>query len=339
MRLLVLAAVVGCAGPRAGAPPVPSVPKPSNEVPSSPLPRGEGDVLLRGAADLDGDGREDDISVEGTGFVLGEPYPRIPVAIDECASRGDLGCLVTLRVGNASVEIPVTAPDAGFGGFGVEIVDIDPMDQRRELLVTQRGGDGEDPWYEFRVVVYDGRALHVSELWHSNGYNSGTARAGGGALVLEYDECPDRTTVLYRLDGPRLVETDRKVERVRAPDTCAACPFVYVLEGHEFEKRGEILRYLHRKDLEQTQTLPLGPVDGTVVVELREEKDEVTFLDDIWLDVDGTRIDPLDVAFAADGHYHVLRKGDVLRLTFEAPAGTARLVATGYYEPLLTPSQ
>jgi hypothetical protein len=301
-------------------------------------------VLWQAAADLDGDGKVDEITLASTQAKL-DPKPEYPdelinVAVSEC----DQPCPATLTIGAGSQDVVI--PGGFRGGIGIRVIDIDPSDKRKELLITRYGDSEEDPWREFTIVLYDG-AIHLQDLWHSGGYNSGTAKIGGnGALVLEYDECPDRSTVTYVVQGTKLVETDRKVVRTKNPDECAACPFVYLRDAAgDFVVQGEILRNLNREALAASQTLALGPAAGaeTVVVELREEKDEITFLDEVHLEVGGVAILPdecgSDGAFCAvDGAHHLLRRGDVLRLTFAVGAAATatsrpRLVASGYYLP------
>jgi hypothetical protein len=77
-------------------------------------------------------------------------------------------------------------------------------------------------------------------------------------------------------------------------------------------------------------------------VELREEKDETTFLDEVHLESDGAAWAPLECAAkaafcAADGTHHEMHRGDTLRLTFAVSAAQTsaplRLSASGYYLP------
>jgi hypothetical protein len=247
-----------------------------------------------------------------------------------------------LRVGGSSRELAI--PTGYFGGVGISVIDIDAADRRKEILIQRRGESEEDPWYEFTVAIYDG-GLHVQELWHSGGYNSGEVVLDGrGTLTLYYDECPDSTMVEYRLRGAGLVESGRKTVRTHDPDRCAACPHVYALEGDAFVYRGEILRNLSSPELETKQALRLSRAaiggERVVTIELREEKDETTFLEEIYLEIDGVAIEPRECAAGggfcrSDGSYHVIERGDSLRLTFavDAASGTPRLVAVGYYVP------
>jgi len=307
-----------------------------------------GRVLWEASADLDGDGQLESIRLVSNDIAEAvgdhENNHLINVPVTGCRVAAER-CAVELRVGDQVQSIAV--PAGYFGGLGIELVDLDRADPHRELLLRWRGaGEGEDPWYEHAVAFYDGRALRLQELWHGTGYGGGVVTLDGeGRLSIASDECPDTVTVVYRTQGWELLEDDRHTVRTSRPQECAACPRVYLLAGDRFEPRGEILRDLRGPELRAQQALALSPDrsrrPGTeLVIELREEKDEVTFLDEVYLEVGDRRIDPADCGAArycaADGAYHLLHRGDRLRLTFSlegTDAGSVRLIATGYYVP------
>ena len=122
-----------------------------------------------------------------------------------------------------------------------------------------------------------------------------------------------------------------------------ACPWVYVANGADFERRAEILRNRHGVDSVGTEITALGPVtaqDGAIVLRIVEEKDEVTFLDVLYLEIGGVPVyaEHASDLFAVDEQAVVLRRGDVIDLRFRAPAGFAdgdavTLIASGYYLP------
>lgn len=330
----------------------PGAPAPAAAAPARATAQPGARVLWHQSVDMDGDGKPEDVvleSVDASAVVeQHDEDPRIDVPITACEGGGNT-CTAILRVGKASQ--PVDIQSGYFGGVGLQIIDIDTSDGRKEVLVQQRGDNDEDPWFEFWVAIYDGKQLRYHALWHSSGYNSGSASAvGDGRLVVRYEECPDSYLVEYTLRGTQLVETDRDVVRVRNPDECAACPYVYVVEpGGTLAFRGEILRNLNRPELEGRQSLPLGSAAqlvarGLVTVELAEEKAETTFLDEVHLQVGDARVAPRECAgaaapafCAADGAYQVLRQGERLRLTFAVDgaggADPVRLVADGFYLP------
>jgi hypothetical protein len=127
-----------------------------------------------------------------------------------------------------------------------------------------------------------------------------------------------------------------------------ACPWVYVFNGTTFERRSEILRNLKSKSLETTQRHPLGltPVqDGVIRLQIREEKPETTYLDALYLEVDGIPVRPnagssqVKLLSYTDGHYLTLQQGDIYELIFNvsAIAGDSAsvepvTVSTGYYK-------
>jgi hypothetical protein len=300
------------------------------------------------SVDLDGDGTNETIRVSSGGSFELDPARGPGFRNLRCKAEK---CTLTVEPGSGGRAFELL--DAYPTLPSIEVIDIDRKDRVKELLVRTRAAMEEDPPYIFTVIHYDGTGVHVQELAHGHGYSTGTFRApGNGRFVTEYADCPDLTTTVYELRGGALAQTSKKTVRVRRPNECAACPMVYVLEDGGFRKRGEILRNLRAPSLAGLQSLDLisparfvVPAPGglsRVVVELREEKDETTFLDDVALEIGGIRYAPracsapLDYC-TVDGAHHLMRRGDALRLTFDVPApvpeGRARLWATGHYVP------
>ncbi len=126
-----------------------------------------------------------------------------------------------------------------------------------------------------------------------------------------------------------------------------ACPWLYVFDGQTFERRTEILRNIRGPQHEQTETTTIGRVkvvDGSVVVKVAEEKDEVSYIDSLALvtnaGIIAAEADPATTTKLAsdDGDYLVLKQGDSVKLHFPAPAGLAdgdpvSVVVNGYYVP------
>lgn len=125
-----------------------------------------------------------------------------------------------------------------------------------------------------------------------------------------------------------------------------ACPWVYVFNGHAFERRTEILRNIRSKQQETTEVTDLGwiqPVDNAVILRVAEEKDEHSYLDSVYLLVDGLPVyaeGTSDQLAATDQNYLVLAKGGMVDLHFPLPEGIAdsetvhvQIVASGYYIP------
>jgi hypothetical protein len=122
-----------------------------------------------------------------------------------------------------------------------------------------------------------------------------------------------------------------------------ACPWLYVYNGHSFERRTEILRNLRGQ--ERTEATPLGPVpavDGFIILQVAEERDEETFIDALSLRIDGVTVypegDSVEAArvAAVDGNALVLHQGEAYELRFRVPSSyiegdPVEVSATGYY--------
>ena len=125
-----------------------------------------------------------------------------------------------------------------------------------------------------------------------------------------------------------------------------ACPFYYLLskDGKLFRKEGEILRNIVGAEQEVLEETDIDyPVikDGQLSVLVKEEKDEISFIDYLALQVNGMTILPSQKGRAGhllstrDNEYLVMRKGDALLVTFPIPKGEklekVTLLAEGYY--------
>lgn len=137
----------------------------------------------------------------------------------------------------------------------------------------------------------------------------------------------------------------RPLSQVQSCDALAACPFVYRLGDGEPQLLGEILRNVRGAAAATVQSLAVeGRGEGRVEVRLSEQKPEVTYLDEVFLEVDGVRVEPqacraaaAPAYCAADGRNHLMGEGDALDLQFVTPPhAAARLVARGYYVPTPT---
>ena len=136
-----------------------------------------------------------------------------------------------------------------------------------------------------------------------------------------------------------------EVEFVLTDNNGWACPWLYVYDGRQFERRTEILRLLRGAANEQTEITPLGlvpTVNGAVILQIAEEQAEITFLDELVLLVGGiaVRADAAPPQLAErDQDYLILTNGEAYTFTFRLPdtlAGqeqvTASVIATGFYE-------
>ena len=129
-----------------------------------------------------------------------------------------------------------------------------------------------------------------------------------------------------------------------------ACPWLYVYNGRSFERRTEILRNIRGKQNERTEVSPIGPVeivDGTVILMVAEEKEEISFIDDLYVIVDGIEVRAEANSCAAakvaenDQDYLVITRGESFEFRFILPGpfagrqrATVSVVASGFYVPL-----
>jgi WD40 repeat protein len=128
---------------------------------------------------------------------------------------------------------------------------------------------------------------------------------------------------------------------------CLSCPWIYAHNGKDFVPVGEILVDQASKRLEGTTHLIL-PNDltqsGMVRIQIRELKDEITYLDALTMRIGEHVVYPEPSLRCArelagqDSEYAILKKGDIIYLEFRLgrdmlSEGPAVLDACGYYEP------
>ncbi|WP_437876572.1 hypothetical protein [Sorangium sp. So ce513] len=263
-----------------------------------------------------------------------------------------------LSVGAASIRVEIEpSPDVYWKQQArLEIVNLGG--KRRGVLFAAPTAELEDPPDRFRVyVLHDGSLVPVlDKVIGAYGITQLEFPGDGTARYIEdgWTACERvagakkvaREQVTLRLDaaGTRMIESGRKPTRhVQVCDELAACPYVDVLDAGGARRIGEILRDVRGPRAATVQSLDLGDRGaGPIAIRISEEKAEVTFLDEVFVEAGGARIYPrgCDVTpgpayCAADGRPHVLRQGDTLDLVFDA-GGDAVLFARGYYVPTPT---
>lgn len=183
------------------------------------------------------------------------------------------------------------------------------------------------------VIGGDGSVRYTEDGW------TACERAGHPSRPVAREE------VILRLRGGEMREAGRRRTSLRQVcDDLAACPVVYVVGADRETRAGEILRDLRGIDADALQGLALDTAPRALRVRLREQKNEVTRLDEIYLDADGQRVDARACAARAQpwceagGGRLRLGQGDTLELVFDVPAGAAvlTLFARGHYVPTPT---
>jgi hypothetical protein len=124
------------------------------------------------------------------------------------------------------------------------------------------------------------------------------------------------------------------------------CPFVSVKNGNEFVEISEILRNQMSRLLERNDriVIPLTTINNSeITIRIDERKDEISFIDRVYLMIDGKIIEPEIGGNSAlindeDMNYLVLKKGESVELKFHIPADITPqeiyINAKGYYESL-----
>lgn len=129
---------------------------------------------------------------------------------------------------------------------------------------------------------------------------------------------------------------------------CAySCPWVYIFNGEKFIKYKEIIKDQNSEALDLYQPLTIQAnciVDDELSILIIEELEETSYLDHIYLEVDGTRIEPETASIIRtlllqpDEKYLQLEKGESVMIKFyislNNPMPTdVNLMVKGFYKP------
>lgn len=111
-------------------------------------------------------------------------------------------------------------PPADWIKINVAVVDINSNDARREIVISQRYNDWEDPGTHNVVVAFK-KGVQVTELG-STDYDSGELRINdNGTVTMRVSNCPEHDRE-YKLEKGKLVATEDFISPM-PPEGCAAC--------------------------------------------------------------------------------------------------------------------
>lgn len=334
--LVLLGVVAACQSPRAPTAPVTNTVPAHAEAAAQDVPLAEGvEVYAATKGDVDGDGTAEPVEVRSNGM---------------------------LRVGGLTAPLPLERIDDPDYFQSQVRVSVEKLDGAHRVVVVATPTEGlEDPPPRYRVFVIEGGALAAiyddaiaGEALRFPG--DGTMRYDEGAWTAceraHYPPVPvgiDEVVLDRGADGRLAIKGQHASGRTFDCNNLAACPFVYAVDAHGAHRLGEVLRNLRGADAYALQSLAVpdglagAASDATdaIAIRISEEKPEVTFLDEVYVDVGGVRVEPRACSTAAppaycaaDGVPYVLREGDVLDLDFAATVdGPTAVFARGYYVP------
>jgi len=228
-----------------------------------------------------------------------------------------------------------------------EIININKKDSFKELLLSYKEAAIEDPSFNHSIFrLLDDSTITVSEIF-SSGYSNGQINyIDDYSFTVDHARFPDIKGT-YTLEGLYLKQSELYVQPEDEVDwsKVAACPFVYLVDGDNKLYKGEILRYLNAEYTETWQKLDMK-LDDKIYSNLRicisEEKDETTYLNSVYLSVNGKIYTPKLInsknrnIILDDDKYVEISKGEKIELQFNLKPElieTCILYAKGYYLP------
>jgi hypothetical protein len=105
-------------------------------------------------------------------------------------------------------------------------------------------------------------------------------------------------------------------------DDLGLCPYIYVFNGESYLQDIEIIPNQVGKNNDRLSEVVLKHpviIDGTLTIEIREIKEEISYIDYLSIKIHGKEISPLSgpaVIGSVDGTYIILKKGDSISLKF-----------------------
>ncbi len=277
-----------------------------------------------GTADLNGDGVDESIALVTGAIRVGNSVVVIPKEVPGFANMWDK-------------RMPAGAPISVDSWDDWKVVDIDVSDKRKELVLSFHAGEDYELSFFFH---YDGANLKAGPV-----LGPGNPKILGNGIVRSgHGNCGQSVTQTWKLKHGHLRLVRQKKQGRFDNDHCAACPFVYRLDGDAWHKKGEILRHLIGATLDGWQSLEIGPIQQrkeVLALSIREEKPETTYLDAVYISVGEERFLPLacdgsnvPAYCSADGRVSRIESGDAIELEFALPkelSGRALMWAKGYY--------
>jgi hypothetical protein len=308
---------------------------------AAPTPPAGAAVVVEGHGDLDGKPGDEALRLYSDGTIFGGNWVgrvQVPAATDY------------FREHQASISVEVLDQAKGTRVVVIALPTEEDEDPPNRYQILAPRGAALATIYDQVLGVYgvtqlrfpgDGTVRYTEDSWTACGSPHGEAGASPSEPV-SIDE------ITLALDGGGVLARTQESPSGQTFDCndLAACPWIYVDGAAGPVRVGEILRDVRGRAAYALQHLALpAAAAGPLRVRVAEEEDEVTFLDEIYVEADGLRVAPTACATAAPQAYCVadhqplrLARGDVLELTFDLPAATTPIVfARGYYVP--TPSR
>lgn len=214
---------------------------------------------------------------------------------------------------------------------------------RVALISDQEAADGEYGWWSvWQNLNRDNRtAVAPTEF---------TPQPGTYTLVVFWENNNGESDGIA-LEKIKVAPYVKHIEYDFSPSdftewNCLSCPWLCIYNGKEYVKHSEVLKDVTGYENRTTTITEIDPaniIDGKFQFQIREEKDEVSYIDQIQLKVGGqylqvTGEENASLLAASDDEFLVLKKDQKINLEVALPeswdASTPlQLEVSGYYHP------
>ena len=287
--------------------------------------------------DLDGDNIPESLII----------FPKSKDYFDNEYEAGNYQLTLSINGNFHTINIPWPAKSYWGAETKFKIIDINKNDGMNELLISFFEEEDEDPSTQNIIVRLFKNQITTFSLIRSYGYSNGRLHfTDMNSFHCEHGRYPTIRGE-YALSDYFI----RRINYYEQPEdevdweNVAACPFVYLNQNIENKFQGEILRHLDKQNKEGWQRLKVFPENienGKIKITLSEEKDEETYLNALYLEVNDKKILPtitdnqINKIIRDDDKYLTIKKGDFLEFTFpyeSSDLSNVYLHAKGFYIP------
>jgi hypothetical protein len=241
-----------------------------------------------------------------------------------------------------ALVIGFIAPSIAFAQTTIKVKTED-AECRVALISDQEAKAGEYGWWSvWQELNRDNRTASTPTEF--------TAEPGTYTLVVYWENNNDRSDGIA-LEKIHLAPYVTSINYTFSPSdftewNCLSCPWLCIYDGKDYVKHSEVLKDVTGYENRTTTTTSIDPslvIDGKLSFQIREEKDEISYIDQIRLKVGDQYLSvsaDRDAALlsATDDEFLMLKKGQQINLSVEMPSSWNAstplvLEVTGYYHP------
>ena len=291
-----------------------------------------------------------------TGLIIGIVAGVILIIILVATSGGDGAQTYEEAIKNGEVDsIPPTEPPSTIITDTLKVSDRKPSDKETSSGISEQEVKVEQ---KPKLIIQKYRVLNncdysndpnmICIYWIDGvkyNYNSEINLINGNHTIKNYIK--DRSDESFEYNDETTFYVDENTSSKIIVDlNCLACPFFYYKNKSAYSYGGELIRNLNsikKEGLDFTEINKCFVSSDTLKLMIKEEKDETSFLDEIYLKINDSllvlpksdnAIINSNILFR-DGKYQILKQGSDFEIYFVIPSSifieSVKIYSYGYY--------